>query len=164
MQISTIVGFGNNQEIGKNNDIPWYLPADLKYFKKITSGHPIIMGRKCFDSIGRALPNRTNIIVSRNPEFYVENCILTHSIDAALLVAEQSGAEEAFIIGGGQIYQKGLALSSKLYVTEIDIDISDADIFFPPINYDHWKLLQEEKHLKDEKNAYDYCFKVYQKI
>jgi dihydrofolate reductase len=153
MKVSTIVGFGKNQEIGKNNDIPWYIPADLKYFKKITTGHPIIMGRKCFDSIGRALPNRMNIIVSRNPEFYVENCILTHSIDAALLVAEQSGAKEAFIIGGGQIYEKGLPLSSKLYITEIDIDVDNADIFFPAINFDNWHLLQEEKHTKDEKKC-----------
>lgn len=163
MKVSTIVGFGNNREIGKNNDIPWYLPADLKYFKKITTGHPIIMGRKCFDSIGRALPNRTNIIVSRNPEFYIEGCILTHSIDAALSVARQSGAEEAFIIGGGQIYQRGVPLSDKLYITEIDIDIPNADIFFPTIDYNQWKLIAEEKHDKDDKNAFDYCFKVYER-
>ena len=164
MQISTIVGFGNNQEIGKDNDIPWYLPADLKYFKKVTTGHPIIMGRKCFDSIGRALPNRTNIIVSRNPEFYIEGCILTHSVDAALSVAKQSGASEAFIIGGGQIYKWGLPLSNKLYITEIDIDIPNADIFFPKIDYSQWHLKEEVKYSKDDKNAYDYCFKLYERI
>lgn len=160
MRVSTIVGMGNNNEIGKGNDIPWYLPADLKYFKKITSGHPIIMGRKCFESIGRPLPNRTNIIVSRNPEFYIEGCILVHSIDAALSVAEDKGAEEAFIIGGGEIYRRGLPLSSRLYLTNIDVTVDDADIFFPKINFDDWKVISEEIHQKDAKNPYDYTFKV----
>ena len=160
MIVSTIVGLGNNNEIGKDNDIPWYIPADLKYFKKITSGHPIIMGRKCFESIGRALPNRTNIIVSRNPEFHIDGCILTHSVSAALLVAEESGADEVFIIGGGEIYRMGMPLTSKLYLTEIDIDIENADVFFPEINMDSWELISQESHEKDDKNTHDYTFKV----
>lgn len=160
MRVSTIVGMGNNREIGKGNDIPWYLPADLKYFKKVTTGHPIIMGRKCFESIGKPLPNRTNIIVSRNPEFYIEGCILVHSLGAALAVAQDKEAEEAFIIGGGEIYLKGLPLSTKLYLTEIDISVEDADIFFPEINPAHWKETSAIKHQKDAKNPYDYTFRV----
>ncbi|BDS13690.1 dihydrofolate reductase [Aureispira anguillae] len=160
MRVSTIVGMGNHNEIGKGNDIPWYLPADLKYFKKITSGHPIIMGRKCFESIGKPLPNRTNIIVSRNPEFHIDGCILVHSIGAALAVAQDKGAEEAFIIGGGEIYKKGLPLSTRLYLTTIDITVKDADVFFPKINMDHWNVISQEAHQKDAKNPYDYTFKV----
>ena len=160
MRVSTIVGMGNKREIGKGNDIPWYLPADLEYFKKITTGHPIIMGRKCFESIGKPLPNRTNIIVSRNPEFYMEGCILVHSLGAALAVAQDTGAEEAFIIGGGEIYLKGLPLSTKLYLTEIDISVEDADVFFPEINPAHWKESSAIAHQKDAKNPYDYTFRV----
>lgn len=163
MIISTIVGMGNNHEIGKDNDIPWYLPADLRYFKRVTTGHPIIMGRKCFESIGRPLPNRTNIIVSRNPEFYIEDCILTHSIPAALKVAQEQGAEEAFIIGGGEIYLRGLPLSQRIYVTRIDVDIPDADIFFPKVQWENWTLIMEEKHQKDEKNPYDYTFQCWER-
>ena len=151
---------GNNNEIGRGNDIPWYLPADLKYFKRITSGHPIIMGRKCFESIGRPLPNRTNIIVSRNPEYYQEGCILTHSLNAAIAVAREHDEEEAFIIGGGEIYRRGMPLTQRLYLTTIDIDIADADVFFPEIDYDQWELTSEEKHSKDAKNPHDYAFKV----
>jgi dihydrofolate reductase len=164
MIVSTIVGVGKNNEIGKKNDIPWHLPADLKYFKKITSGHPIIMGRKCFESIGKPLPNRTNIIVSRNPDFYIDGCILTHSLSAALFVAEESGAEEAFIIGGGEIYLRGLPLSSKLYITEIDIEVVDADVFFPEINMEFWSLISEERHSKNGKNSCDYTFKVLERV
>lgn len=160
MRVSTIVGMGNNREIGQGNDIPWYLPADLKYFKKVTTGYPIIMGRKCFESIGKPLPNRTNIIVSRNPEFHMEGCILVHSIGAALAVAQAKEAEEAFIIGGGEIYRKGLSLSTKLYLTEIDIDVPNADVFFPEINFDHWKETSAVAHQKDAKNPYDYTFRI----
>lgn len=161
MIISTIVGKGKNNEIGKSNDIPWYLPADLKYFKKITTGHAIIMGRKCFDSIGKALPNRTNIVVSRNPDYEIENCILVHSLKAALTVAMEKGEEEVFIIGGGEIYKMTLPISNKLYITEIDLEIPDADVFFPAINKEDWELISEEAHHKDDKNPYNYCFKVY---
>ena len=122
------------------------------------------MGRKCFQSIGRPLPNRTNIIVSRNPDFYIDGCILTHSVTAALDVCEQRGAEEAFIIGGGEIYLKGLPLSSKLYITEIDIEIPDADVFFPAINIESWSLISEEMHKKDDKNIYDYAFKIFERV
>jgi len=160
MRVSTIVGMGKNREIGKGNDIPWHLSADLKHFKKVTTGHPIIMGRKCFESIGKALPNRTNIIISHNPDFHTKGCILVHSLDAALSVAQKTRAEEAFIIGGGEIYRMGLPLSTKLYLTEIDIEVEDADVFFPEINPTHWKETSAISHQKDTKNPYDYTFRV----
>lgn len=164
MRVSTIVGVGKNHAIGKSNDIPWHLPADLKYFKKVTTGHPIIMGRKCYESIGRALPNRTNIIVSRNPDFYAEDCILVHSLGAGLVVAQERGAEEAFIIGGGEIYRRGLPLSARLYMTYIDVEVPDADVFFPEFDPSHWSIVYEEAHTKDEKNPYDYTFTVLDRL
>ena len=160
MRVSTIVGVGKNNVIGKANTIPWHLPADLKYFKRITTGHPIIMGRKCYESIGRALPNRTNIIVSRNPDFQADNCILVHSVAAGLVVAEERDAEEAFIIGGGEIYRRGLPLSSRLYITYIDVEVPDGDVFFPAVDPESWTLMSRTAHTKDDKNPYDYTFEV----
>lgn len=164
MRVSTIVGVGKNHAIGQNNDIPWHLPADLKYFKKVTTGHPIIMGRKCYESIGRALPNRTNIIVSRNPDFYAEDCILVHSLSAGLVVAQERGAEEAFIIGGGEIYRRGLPLSTRLYITYIDVEVPDADVFFPEFDLSHWNVIHKEAYTKDEKNPYDHTFIVLDRL
>ena len=155
---------GNNREIGRDNDIPWYLPADLKYFKKRTLGRPIIMGRKCFQSIGRPLPKRTNIIITRNPYYIVSNAFVTHSLPEALDFAHQNEEEEIFIIGGGGIYDLSKELWDKMYITEVDIDIPDADIFFPEMNMKEWKLTEEEAHEKDEKNPHDYVFKTYEKI
>ena len=120
MKISCIVATAKNNVIGKDNQIPWYLPADLKYFKKITTGHHIIMGRNCFESIGRALPKRTNVIITRDMFYAVSDCLITHSIDEALSLAEANGEEEAFIIGGGQIYEQTAELWDKLYLTEVD--------------------------------------------
>lgn len=152
---------GNNREIGRDNDIPWYLPADLKYFKKKTLGHPIIMGRKCFQSIGRPLPKRTNIIITRNPYYIVSNAFVTHSLTEALEIAHKHEEEEIFIIGGGGIYELSHELWDRMYITEVDIDIPDADIFFPKMDLSKWDLTHEEAHKKDEKNEYDYVFKIY---
>lgn len=160
MQLSIIVAIAHNNAIGKDNDIPWYLPADLKYFKKTTLGHPIIMGRKCHESIGRPLPKRTNIVITRNPHYQAEGCIVVHSLDEAIAVASESAVEEIFIIGGGEIYTKGLPLCSKLYVTEVAVNVVDATVFFPKINPAEWKLTKEENHQADEKNDHDYTFKV----
>lgn len=165
MRVSTIVGVGKNNVIGRANTIPWHLPADLKYFKRVTTGHPIIMGRRCYESIGRPLPDRTNIIVSRNPDFQApEECILVHSLGAGLVVAQERGAEEAFIIGGGEIYQRGLPLSTRLYITYIDVEVPDGDVFFPEIDTNSWALVSEESHQKDAKNPHDYTFVVLERL
>lgn len=162
MIVSAIVAKANNNVIGKDNDIPWYLPADLKYFKKTTHNHHIIMGRKCYQSIGKPLPKRTNIIVTRNPFYIVSNCFIANSVEEALEIAHDNGEEEAIIIGGGEIYRLTESLWDKLYVTEVHANI-DGDIFFPEIDKQKWNLVSQEDHRKDVKNEYDYSFLVYEK-
>lgn len=163
MIVSAIVATANNNVIGKNNDIPWYLPADLKYFKKTTLNHHIIMGRKSFESIGRPLPKRTNIVISRNPFFVATNCIKASSVEEALTVAHDNGEEEAFIIGGGQIYELSQSYWDRLYLTTVHADI-EGDIFFPKIDEEKWKLVSQEAHKADDKNEYDFTFNVLERI
>ena len=159
MIISTIVAVAKNNVIGKDNNIPWYLPADLKYFKKITTGHHIVMGRKCYESIGRPLPKRTNVVVTRNPFFIASGCLITHNVAEAVQLAEANGEEEVFIIGGGQIYEIALPHVDRIYLTEVDVEV-EGDIFFPTIDPNNWNLIKETKNKSDEKNEYDYTFKV----
>lgn len=169
MIVSAIVAAAQNGVIGKDNEIPWHLPKDFAYFKKTTLHHHIIMGRNSYESIGRPLPNRTNIIVTRNPFYIVSGCIVVHTIEEALKLAEKNGEEEAFIIGGGDIFKQSMHLLDKLYLTEVDLDTQtnqpDGDyVFFPKMNPEEWRLESEEKHLKDEKNPADFTFKVFEKI
>ena len=163
MTISCIVAVARHNVIGKNNEIPWYLPADLAYFKKTTLNHCIIMGRSCFDSIGRPLPNRTNIIITRDPFFIASQCLVAHSIGEALAIAQQQGDDEIFIIGGGQIYEQTQDLWQKIYLTEVDLEV-EGDTFFPGIDQKMWQLLSEESHEKNEKNPFNYTFKILEKI
>lgn len=162
MIISTIVATAKNRVIGKDNQIPWYLPADLKYFKKTTLNHHIIMGRNCYHSIGRPLPKRTNVIITRNPFFVASGCLVAHSIDEALELARANGEKEAFIIGGGQIYEQSAGLWDKVYLTEVDLE-AEGDVFFPELNFDDWNEVFCEAHEKDEKNKFDYTFKVFER-
>ncbi len=162
MIISCIVAIAKNNVIGNDNDIPWYLPADLKYFKKITSGHHILMGRKCYQSIGRPLPNRTNIIITRDPYFITSNALVVHSIEEALSAAYENGEKECFIIGGGTIYEQTKNLWDRLYLTEVDVN-PEGDIKFVDFEEKNWKLVSEEHHQKDEKNKFNYCFKLFEK-
>jgi len=163
MKISCIVAAANNNVIGKDNEIPWYLPADLKYFKKVTTGHHIIMGRNCFESIGRALPNRTNVIITRDMFYTVSDCLISHSVGEALSIAENNGETEAFIIGGGQIYEQTIELWDKLYLTEVNLE-TDGDVFFPTIDLSQWKLTKNIQGKKDEKNTYAHSFLQYDRI
>lgn len=162
MIVSSIVATAKNSVIGHNNQIPWYLPADLKFFKKMTQHHHIIMGRKCFESIGNPLPNRTNIIVTRSPFFIVTGCIVAHSIDEALQIAADNDETEAFIIGGGEIYNQSIDYWDKIYWTEVDIEPA-GDVFFPKLNMEEWKLQSKECHEVDEKNEHAYCFNIYER-
>jgi len=162
MTISCIVAVAHNRVIGRDNDIPWYLPADLQYFKKVTLGHTVVMGRNCYNSIGRPLPKRTNIIVTRDPFYISSVCPIARSIPEALKIANEKGETEVFILGGGQIYAQTEDLWDRLYLTEVDIDVA-GDIFFPEIDMKQWKLLSEEHHTKDEKNEYNYVFKVFER-
>jgi dihydrofolate reductase len=162
MIISAIVATAHKGVIGKDNEIPWYLPADFAYFKKITLNHHIIMGRNCYESIGRPLPKRTNIVVTRNPFFIVSGCVVVHSVEEGLRLAESNGEEEVFIIGGGEIYRQTMHLLDRLYLTEVDLD-TEGSVFFPEINPVEWDLVSEEKHQKDEKNEWNYVFKVFER-
>jgi dihydrofolate reductase len=160
--ITIIAAIGNNNELGKDNDLIWHLPADLKRFKRITTGHTIIMGRNTFESIGKPLPNRRSIIITRNKDYQQEGCEVVHSIDEALtLVSEE---EQAFIIGGAQIYQEALNrdLVDQLDITQVHADF-EADVYFPKINSEEWTLISKETFAPDEKNAYQYSFLHYEK-
>lgn len=163
MKISCIVAIAKNNVIGKNNEIPWYLPADLQYFKKITIGHHIIMGRNCYESIGKPLPKRTNIIISRDVFFISSNCLIARNIAEALSMAHANGETEVFIIGGGQIYNQTVDLWDSIYLTEVDV-LVEGDVYFPKLNMSNWSLISNTEHVKDEKNEFNYSFKIYDRI
>ncbi|MEO1626736.1 MAG: dihydrofolate reductase [Bacteroidota bacterium] len=162
MTVSLIVATADNRVIGRDNDIPWYLPADLKYFKRTTLGHHIIMGRKCYESIGKPLPKRTNVIVTRNPLYAASGCLVVYSLEEALQLAVDNGEEEAFIIGGAQIYQLALPYVDKLYITEVDLSV-EGDVYFPELDMSEWTEEWQEAHTADEKNEHNYVFKLYQR-
>jgi len=164
MIVSAIVAVAKNNVMGRDNDIPWYLPADLKYFKSTTLNHHIIMGRKTFQSIGRPLPKRTNVVISRQAFFIATGCITTQSIEQALELAYDNGEEEAFIIGGGEIYNLSMPFWDRLYLTEVDLEVKDGDTFFPEINFSEWKHILSDPHEADEKNEHAYTFNIYERI
>jgi len=163
MLISAIVAIAKNGVIGKNNQIPWYLPADLAWFKRTTMNHCVIMGRKCFRSIGRPLPKRTNIVITRDPFFVAEGVHIVHSLEDALEIAYDLGETEAFIIGGGEIYRASADQWDRVYLTEVDLD-TDGDVFFPELPPEEWTEIFREHHLPDEKNEWAYTFKIIEKI
>jgi dihydrofolate reductase len=164
MLVSAIVAVSRNNVIGKSNDIPWYLPADLVYFKRTTLGHCIIMGRNTFASIGRPLPKRTNIVLTRDPFFVGENIEVARSIEEALGIAFDLEETEAFIIGGGDIYKSSMDLLDKIYLTEVDIEVADGEVFFPELDASEWKEISREAHPADEKNEWAYTFRVLERV
>jgi dihydrofolate reductase len=163
MLVSAIVAVAKNNVIGKDNQIPWYLPADLAYFKRTTMGHHILMGRNSFRSIGRPLPKRTNVVLTRDLFFSAEGVLVAHSIEEALGIAFDNGETEAFIIGGGAIYRDSMDLWDRLYLTEVDIQ-PEGDVFFPELEPDTWKESWREEHLSDAKNEYGYVFRILDRV
>ncbi len=160
MVLSIIVAMAHQRVIGLNNKMPWHLPADLAWFKKNTLNKPVIMGRKTFESIGRPLPNRHNIIISRDPQLSDNPAITwTSSIDKAITMAKQSSSEEAFIIGGGNIYRQVLPIVDRLYLTHIDAELA-GDTCFPDYSDGKWQSAYQENHQADDKNPYDYQFEI----
>ncbi len=141
MIISAIVAVARNHVIGKNGEIPWYLPADLRFFKQTTLNHHVIMGRRSFESIGRPLPKRTNIVITRDPFFVGTGCLVAHSLEEALAMARDNGETEAFIIGGGEIYRQSIHYWDRLYLTRVDATIEGGDAFFPVIDIDDWEIV-----------------------
>lgn len=157
-----VVAMGNKREIGVDNNLLWHLPKDLKHFKDITSGHPIIMGRKTYESIGKPLPNRTNIVVSRKGDWFEEGILIVGSIKEAIKFAKKID-ENVFILGGGNIYAQTIDLADRLEVTQVDADFP-ADTFFPKIDAKVWAKTNETCHEKDEKNNFDFCFQTFDRI
>jgi dihydrofolate reductase len=139
--ISLIVAMNQSHVIGIDNNLPWHIPEDLKFFKQITTGKPIIMGRKTFESIGRVLPNRTNIIITRNKNFMVPGIINVGSLQEALNISKT--APEVFIIGGGEIFKLAMELANKIYITIVDIEVKNPNVYFPTIDYKEWHLVKE---------------------
>ena len=159
MIIAAIVATGVNNEMGKDNKLIWHLPSDLKFFKQTTMGCPIIMGRKTYESIGRLLPGRKNVIITRNSDYRVEGAEIHTSLSSALEYLKNSpdAPQKVFIIGGAQIYREAMPLLTELYRTLIRSSF-DADTFFDPINEEEFKLVKQDCFEADEKNAWFHCF------
>ncbi len=166
VDIAMIVAMAENRVIGRNNQLPWHLPNDLKYFKSTTMGKPLVMGRKTFESIGKPLPGRTNIVVSGNKGFSAEGIRVANDIDQALeqavSVAITEGALEVMVIGGAQIYEAVLPKVTRLYLTQVHADI-EGDALFPELDWGQWKEVAREDVQAEGSNPFDYSFVVYQR-
>lgn len=158
MIISIIVAMSENNVIAKDGEMPWHLPDEFKHFKETTLGHHIIMGRKTFDALGKVLKGRTNVVISRQTELFLQDAVLVHSLQQALALAEKNKEEEAFIIGGGEIYKQALELADRLYLTVVQHKF-DGQVFFPELNYDEWDVASQVEHAADERHKY--AFTIY---
>ena len=160
--ISLIAAIEKNNELGKKNMLLWSLPADMKHFRETTSGHTVIMGRKTFESIGKPLPNRKNIVITRDLNYKKEGIEVVHSLEEA--VKKTKKEEEIFVIGGAEIYKQAIGIADKLYITHIDAEEKSADAFFPEIIPVVWNEISHEEHKRDEKNPFDYTFSIYERF
>lgn len=160
--ITIVAALGLKNEIGSKNQLLWHLPRDLKHFKTLTQGHPVIMGRKTYESIGRALPNRTNIVVSRRSDWFEEGILIVGSLKEAFKFAQKIDSE-VFVIGGGNIYEQTMAVADRLEITRVGAELP-ADTYFPEIDEARWKKVREECHEKDEKNEYGMCFMTFERV
>lgn len=159
MQMVTLIAaIGKNNELGKNNDLLWHLPTDFRRFKTLTTGHTIIMGRKTFESLPGVLPNRKHIIVTRNKNYTKDNIIVVNSLQEALENTKED--PQPFIIGGGEIYTQALPLAQKMELTKVHATF-EADTYFPEFSLNEWQLITSEKHLKDNKHAFDFTFETW---
>lgn len=157
---SIITARASNGVIGNKNGLPWYLPADLKFFKKKTEGHHLIMGRKTFESLPKPLPNRISIVITRDSAYKVpEGCLVASSLDEAFEMAEKAGEEEVFIAGGEQIYRLALEVTDRMYITEVLAEVV-GDTWFPPFNTDDWDEISKIPHEADEDNPHPYTFRT----
>lgn len=155
--LSAIVAMAENRVIGNGNKMPWHLPADLKHFKAVTNGHPVLMGRKTFESIGKPLPNRTNMIITRDRQYSAQDCLIVNDISTALSMAQEIDQNEIFVIGGAEIYKQLLPKVQRLYLTKIH-HLFVGDTHFPELNMSEWHEVLREDHEPDDKNAYAYSF------
>ncbi|MBP1962473.1 dihydrofolate reductase [Paenibacillus aceris] len=159
MSISFIFAMDRNRAIGVNNRLPWHLPGDLKFFKSVTMGHPILMGRKTYESIGKPLPGRRNIILTQNPEFQAEGCEVIHSVHEA---TEEFRNQELFVIGGAEIFRLFAQEVDRMYITFIEHEF-EADTFMTELDLSDWTLISSEQGEQNEKNPYEYYFRIYQR-
>jgi dihydrofolate reductase len=159
LEISIIAAIAQNYGIGLNNQLLWHLPDDLQFFKKVTLNNAIVMGRKTYESIGKALPKRQNIVVSSNINFVAPGCVVVQNLQEAIKCATSN---EVFIVGGATIYAQSMSIAHKMYITHVH-HTCEADTFFPKIDDAIWKEVARENHFKDEKHAYDFSFVTYEK-
>lgn len=161
MRVSLIVAEAENHVIGHDNRLPWHLPADLARFKRLTMGHHIVMGRRTYEAIGRALPGRTNVVLTRRRDFDAgdESVRCVASLDEGLALAREAGDDEPFVIGGGQVYEEALAIADRIYLTRVQ-GAFDGDAFFPELDPAAWRVTESESFRADAKNPYDYEFLV----
>ncbi|MCR4302414.1 MAG: type 3 dihydrofolate reductase [Sulfuricaulis sp.] len=157
-RVSLIAAMAENRVIGVNNKLPWHLPADLRHFRQLTTGHPVIMGRRNYESIGKPLPDRANIVVTRNPAFRAPGCQVKNSLEEAL--REIQDKSEIFIIGGAEIYRQSIGSADRIYLTLVHAEI-DGDTYFPEFDRGDWQEVSRVHHTADEKNPYAYSFVTY---
>lgn len=163
MTISLIVAAASNNAIGKDGKMPWHLPNDMKHFKNITWGMPVVMGRKTFESLGKALPGRKNIVISRQPAWNAEGVVVVKNMEDALFVAKQTDANEVMVIGGGEIYRAMMDKARRIYLTRVEAE-PEGDTFFPSIDPAQWYLVSQKNHEADEKNPYNYSFQLWERV
>ena len=158
--LSAVVAAAENNAIGKDNQLLWHLPNDLRFFKRTTTGHTVVMGRKTYESVGKPLPNRRNIIITRQAGYKVAGTEVVHSLSEAL--ERCADEEEVFIVGGAEIYRQALPLLDRIYLTRVHAQ-PEGDSFFPELDDEAWKLVAEERHSADERHAYSYAFRIYER-
>lgn len=165
MILSAVVAMSENNAIGRDNDLPWHLPDDLKFFKRTTLGSPILMGRKTYESVGRPLPGRLNIVVSSQGSLELpESVLLFDNLHDAIARLKEEPTEQGFIVGGGNIYKQTMSHLDRIYVTKVHTTIDDAHAFFPEISTNDWKLTWSEEHPADEKHAYAFTFQQWDRV
>lgn len=163
VSISLVVAAATNNAIGKDGKMPWHLPGDLKHFKNITWGMPVVMGRKTFESLGKPLPGRKNIVITRQKNWQAEGAVVVQKIEDALFVAKQADVNEVMVIGGGEIYKALFDKAARIYLTRVETE-PEADTYFPVINSGEWHLMSQKNYEADEKNAYNYSFQTWERI
>jgi dihydrofolate reductase len=159
-RLSIVVAMTPQRVIGRHGQLPWHLSADLRRFKQLTWGHHIVMGRKTFDSIGRLLPGRTTVVVSRQPDLTIPGAHIAHSITEA--VHQCLADSEVFIVGGEQVYREAIPLADRIYLTVVHVNVT-GDTFFPELSQEQWQLTEQQPHQADEKNPYDYTFQIWKR-
>lgn len=167
MKLSLVVAVSENNVIGRDGDLPWHLSADLRRFKRVTMGHVMLMGRKTWESIGRPLPGRTSIVISRQADYETgfEEVLVASNLDDALALARRVGGStsEAFVIGGARIYEMTFPCADRLLLTRVYAEV-EGDVQFPAVDWDQWRLIEEETYAADEKNDFDHTYQVFERV